>query len=395
MSSTRPAVIGAAMQSIRTILLVLLGLSLITAVSLGYWLSAVWVVRPIDALLAAVRRFGSGELSARAMTFTDNEIGRLARSFNEMAHYHESSVGRDREQAEQLRQAAKVFEYTRDGVTITDTTGKILAVNNAFTEITGYSQEEALGSNPRILKSHRHDAEFYRAMWRKLTMEGQWQGEIWNRRKNGEVFPEWLTITRIEDDFGETTNYVAVFSDISSRKREQERLSHLAHFDILTDLPNRLLFADRVRHALQRAKREGDRCALLFLDLDDFKPVNDRYGHLMGDQVLQAVAWRFVSALREEDTIARLGGDEFAVLLESIHSRQNAEEVAAKINETLETPLEVGDREIRLGVSVGISVYPDDGITFEALLTRADQAMYGVKSGKSGRAFCFGSETKN
>ncbi len=381
---------GTTITSIRIVLVALFMISLLVAVSLGYWLSAAWVIRPIDALLAAVRRFGSGELSARAMTFADNEIGRLAKTFNDMAHFHESSLQRERAQAEQLQQAAHVFEYTRDGVTITDRRGKILAVNKAFTEITGYSEAEALGRNPRMLKSHRHDDDFYRNMWGKLSKEGHWQGEIWNRRKSGEVYPEWLTITRVDDEWGETTNYVAVFSDISSRKREQERLSHLAHFDILTDLPNRLLFTDRVRHAIQRAKRDGHQCALLFLDLDKFKPVNDEHGHLVGDQVLQAAAWRFVSALREEDTISRLGGDEFAVLLESIHSSSDAEEVAKKLVDSLRNPLEVEGEQFELGVSVGFSIYPEDGITFEALLKQADQAMYGMKMGK--RAGTVGSE---
>lgn len=390
-----PVTLGRTMDSIHGVLLVLFGVSLVVAIGLGYWFSAAWVVKPIDALLGAVRRFGRGELGARAMTFADNEIGRLAQSFNEMAHHHESAVERERAHAEQLRQAAHVFEYTRDGVVITDIDGNIVAVNKAFTEITGYSEAEALGRNPRMLKSHRHDEKFYVEMWRVLAREGHWQGEVWNRRKNGEVYPEWLTITRVEDEWDEPVNYVAVFSDISSHKREQERLSHLAHYDILTDLPNRLLFADRVRHSLHRAKRDGQRCAVLFLDLDKFKPVNDRYGHLVGDQVLQAVAWRLSRSLREEDTISRLGGDEFAVLLEQVRSRGDAEDVAKKLSDSLLEPFEIDGREIHVGVSVGISLYPEDGISFEALLRQADLAMYGIKMGRSEDGVASGGSSNN
>ncbi|GAB4350955.1 MAG: hypothetical protein Kow006_14370 [Gammaproteobacteria bacterium] len=384
-ATTYPGEVKRVVSSIHGVLLALFGISLIVAVGLGYWFSATWVVRPIDALLAVMRRFGRGELTARALTVANNEIGRLAQVFNDMAHFHEAALAREREHAEQLRRAAHVFEYTRDGVMITDREGNIVAVNKAFTEITGYTQEEALGRNPRMLKSYRHDAGFYESMWRSLIEEGHWQGEVWNRRKSGEVFPEWLTITRVDDDEGETTNFVAVFSDFSSHKRGEERLSHLAHYDILTDLPNRLLFGDRVRHALHRAKREGERCALLFLDLDRFKPVNDRYGHLFGDRVLQAVAGRLSQALREEDTISRLGGDEFAVLLEQVGSRADAEEVAKKLAGSLQSPVEIDGRVIHVGVSVGISLYPEDGITFEALLKSADQAMYEVKAARARR----------
>lgn len=370
------------MRSFMQVMAGVTALSLIVALGLGYRLAFVWVVHPIDALLGAVKRFGGGDLGTRAAVYADNEIGELARSFNDMAQFHASAIETERGHTEQLRLAASVFSTTRDGVTIADAEGNIVAVNAAFSEITGYQESEVLGRNPRLLKSHRHDDEFYRAMWKDLTHDGRWAGEIWNRRKSGEVYPEWLTITRVQNEQGVTTHYVAVFSDISVRKREQERLTHLAHYDLLTNLPNRLVLEDRVVHAIQRARRDEMLCALLFLDLDDFKPVNDAHGHLVGDQLLQAVAVRFAEALREEDTVARLGGDEFAVLLEQLYAREDAEAVAAKIKAALATPFAVNDSAVQIGVSIGVSFFPDDGADFTSLLQHADEAMYEAKRAK-------------
>ena len=281
---------------------------------------------------------------------------------------------------ERLRQAARVFESTTEGVMITDLEGDIVAVNDAFTTITGYSEQEALGHNPRMLSSGRHDRDFYLRMWRALRERGQWRGEMWNRRKDGELFPEWLTISAVQDPDGQTTHYVAVFSDITAIKQSQEKLDFLAHHDALTGLPNRLLLHDRLEHAVARARREKTGLALLFLDLDGFKGVNDTLGHAVGDQLLVAVAERLSRRLRASDTLARLGGDEFLVLIEDEPHAEDAVVLANALLELLSAPFAVGDHELFISASVGVSFYPDDGADSDALMRSADLAMYRAKA---------------
>jgi PAS domain S-box-containing protein len=217
-----------------------------------------------------------------------------------------------------LRQAATVFENTSEGVMITGPDQRIVAVNQAFARITGYSEEEVKGRMPSLLRSGRHDDDYYRRMWSTLTDTGRWQGEIWNRRKDGVEYPEWLNISVVRDDAGAVINYIGVFSDISSIKQARDRLEYTAHHDALTGLPNRLLFRDRLEQALTMARRAGTRVALLFVDLDRFKLINDTLGHEAGDLLLQAVAQRLVGCMREEDTVARMGGDEFVVIQKGI-----------------------------------------------------------------------------
>lgn len=284
---------------------------------------------------------------------------------------------------EALRRAATVIENTREGVVITDPQGIIISVNPAFTEITGYSGQEALGRHIRLLRSGRHEAEFYRRMWAGLRASGDWQGEVWNRRKNGEVYPQRLTINAVKDRDGRVVSYVGVFADISQLKLSQERLEYLAHHDPLTDLPNRLMFRERVEHAMQRARREDEYLAVLFLDLDRFKNVNDSLGHSVGDEVLKAVAERLQRVVREDDTLARQGGDEFTVLMEGLERPEQAAPLADKIIQALREPFRVQAQEIFLGASIGISVYPSDGGDVESLLRNADAAMYQAKD--SGR----------
>jgi diguanylate cyclase (GGDEF)-like protein/PAS domain S-box-containing protein len=286
----------------------------------------------------------------------------------------------ERRQAEaRLRQAAKVFESTTEGVVITDLGGKVLAVNHAFGEITGYGAEEALGQNPRMLKSGRHDSAFYQAMWASILKTGSWQGEIWNRRKNGETYPEWLTINTVLDEQRQAVNYVGVFTDISQLKRSEAQLEHMAHHDPLTDLPNRLLLIARLDHAMQRAQRDGTAVAVLFVDLDRFKTVNDSLGHPVGDRLLQEVARVLAHCVRAEDTVARLGGDEFVVMLEGLSDTDFASGVAQKILAALAKPIELDGQTLYIGASIGISLYPSDGDDPATLLKNADAAMYRSK----------------
>jgi len=280
-----------------------------------------------------------------------------------------------------LRQAASVFSSTEEGVVITDPGGVIVEVNAAFTEITGYSRAEAIGNTPRLLRSDRQDAAFYSAMWGSLKTAGRWQGEIWNRRKSGEIYPEWLTINAVRDHNGALINFVAVFSDISGIKQSQTQLAHQAHHDPLTDLPNRLLFDDRLRHALSRAERDGSQLAVMFVDLDRFKQINDTLGHLIGDGLLQEVARRLTATVRKEDTVARMGGDEFTLLLEDLRRPEDAATLARKVLETLVTPCAIGGNELVVSGSVGISLYPRDGRTADELVRNADAAMYQAKHG--------------
>ncbi len=293
-----------------------------------------------------------------------------------------------------LRVAATTFE-AQDGVTITDANKVILRVNRAFTEITGYSADEAVGRTPHMLSSGRHDAEFYIAMWDSLARTGNWQGEIWNRRKNGEVFPEWLSITAVRGAQGEITNYVGTFADITERKAAENEIAQLAFYDQLTGLPNRRLLLDRLRHALAGSVRSNRSGALLFLDLDNFKTLNDTLGHDVGDQLLREAATRLSSCVRQSDTVARLGGDEFVIVLEDLEgpgehhpAATQAEALAIKVQGLLNQPylLDVaayGDtinrRSHQCSSSVGIALFDGEPMSAEELMKRADTAMYQAK----------------
>lgn len=289
-------------------------------------------------------------------------------------------VSERREAEEQLRLAATVFQNTQDGVLIADTQPRIIAVNEAYQEITGYTQAEALGQNPGILQSGRHDRPFYQSMWASIHQTGHWQGEIWNRRKNGETYPQWTTISAVRNDQGAVTNYVGVFTDISQLKQTEARLERLAHYDPLTDLPNRLLLLSRMEHALDGAHRKNEQVALLLIDLDRFKDVNDSLGHPAGDELLQKVVERMRKRLRDEDTLARLGGDEFVILLERLTNPQDAGRVAQEIIDTLVEFFRLDSgAEVFISASIGISLYPDHGNTPSELTQHADAALYLAK----------------
>ncbi len=281
---------------------------------------------------------------------------------------------------EALSQTAAVFENTTEGAMITDTKAKIIAINRAFTEITGYKQIDVVGKSPSLLDSDRHDELFYKAISDTIARTGRWKGEIWKRRKTGEAFPLWLTINTVLNDQGRVTHYVSVFSDITHFKESQKQLEQLAHHDPLTGLPNRLLFQARVEHALERARREGGRVAVLFFDLDHFKNINDSLGHPAGDRLLQAVTERLRDSVREEDTVARLGGDEFTLLLEELQEPKYAGVVAEKALQVLAKPFTLYGHEAYVTGSVGISLFPDDGQDVTTLLKNADSALYQAKA---------------
>lgn len=280
---------------------------------------------------------------------------------------------------EELVFAAKVFEHSIEGIVVTDREGTMLRVNPAFSAITGYTPEEAVGQNPRLLKSDRHDALFYQAMWEQLAREGQWSGEIWNRRKNGEIFPEWLTINAVRNAYGKITNYVSIFHDITELKRQQEAIEHQAQHDALTGLPNRVLFNDRLQVALARMRRKNNKLALLFLDLDHFKNINDGFGHTAGDNLLVVLSQRLKTQLRAGDTLARQGGDEFLILLPEIETVEDVGMIATRLLERLRAPFYHGEIEYFVSASIGLTIAPDDGSSADGLIKNADMAMYRAK----------------
>ncbi|TWC13114.1 MULTISPECIES: phosphodiesterase DibA [unclassified Pseudomonas] len=288
---------------------------------------------------------------------------------------------------ERLRQAAAVFDCTREGVLVTDRSGLIVHVNRAFMVITGYDRDEVLGRRPNLFKSGRHGPDFYRDMFASLNGRGEWSGEIWNRRKSGEIFPQWQTIRALVDDNGQVSQYVAVFSDISAIKDSQHELSYLAHHDPLTGLPNRMLFSDRAEQALASAQLHKRGCALLLVDLDHFKNINDSLGHSVGDELLKGVAERFQELFVPGVTLARLGGDEFAVLVENCSQPGQAAVLAQRILDVLKEPLRVDSHALFINASIGISLFPGDALSAGQLLRNADSALFKAKStGRDGYA---------
>ncbi|ATJ84655.1 EAL domain-containing protein [Halomonas beimenensis] len=280
---------------------------------------------------------------------------------------------------ENLQLAERVIDASLEGIIITDPQTRIEFVNPAFTHMTGYSLEDVAGHTPAILSSGRHDAAFYRDMWQSLQESGFWRGEIWNRRKSGELYLELLTISAIHNEAGEVSHYAALFTDITHIRENEEQVRRLAYYDPLTRLPNRRLLDDRLSLAVRHAHRHGRRLAVLFLDLDHFKRVNDSLGHALGDELLVKLTGRLKQHLREDDTLARLGGDEFLVLLPDVQEIDEVTRVARRLIESVSAPFELGRHRFRVGCSLGISLYPDDGDDAEALVQRADAAMYRAK----------------
>ena len=295
--------------------------------------------------------------------------------------------------------AASVFTHAREGITITDPSGNIIDVNDMFTQITGYSREEVLGKNPRILQSGRQGKAFYVALWHELTTQGHWSGEVWNRRKNGEVYAEILTISAVRDDAGTTLHYVALFSDVTAIKAHQSELERMAHFDTLTGLPNRLLLRDRLQQAIGQCLRRDQGLAVVFLDLDNIKAVNDTHGHEAGDAVLIAVSKTMQDVLREGDTLARIGGDEFVAILVDLDQSRDCISVIERLLVAAATVVKLpassneggspSDHSVRVSASIGVTFYPQDDVDADVLLRHADQAMYLAKQAGKNRYHLF------
>ncbi len=281
--------------------------------------------------------------------------------------------------AEQLKLSSRVFSDTHEGITITDAYKNIIEVNPAFSVITGYERSEVIGENPRILSSGQQGAEFYKKMWKVIEAKGYWQGEVWNRKKTGELYAELLTISSLKDSSDQVVNYVVMFTDITHSKQQQEKLNLMAHYDVLTKLPNRALFVDRFKQAIAHSKRIKTQLAVCFLDLDNFKPINDNFGHEVGDQLLIQVANRISACIREEDTISRQGGDEFALLLGDINSFSQCDKTLKRILDSLAKTYHIKGKEHRITASCGVTIYPDDNGDIDTLVRHADQAMYKAK----------------
>lgn len=354
------------------------------------------LLAPLRAISAAARTIAEGKRQVALPENARGEVAILAVAFRAMLaeiFHREEELQRLNAKLEsqvmastaELRIAASVFENTSEGVMIVNEGGLIVSVNPAFSEITGYSAEEAIGSSSGLLKSHRHDAAFYAEMWRQLRGNNRWQGEIWNLRKNGELYLERLSINRIAAVDGFPVLYAGVFHDITEQRQADEQIRHLAFHDTLTNLPNRALFQDRLSHALTRASREGMRLSVIFIDLDGFKAVNDRLGHDVGDLLLQEVALRIQARLRRSmDTVARLGGDEFVVLMEDLAEAEHCASLAKEIIAAISQPLTLNGQVVQVGASLGIALFPKDGHDARELMKRADIAMYAAKAAGKG-----------
>ncbi|MDD2774762.1 MAG: EAL domain-containing protein [Gallionella sp.] len=291
---------------------------------------------------------------------------------------------------EKLKLAASVFTHAREGIMITDSDGTIIDVNQAFSRITGYHHNEVLGRNPRLLSSGRQTKDYYAALWRGLIEQGHWYSEVWNRRKNGEVYAAMQTISAVKDAHGHTLQYVALFSDITSLKEHQNQLEHIAHYDALTNLPNRVLLADRLRQGISQSQRHQHLLAVVFLDLDGFKAVNDNHGHEAGDQLLITVSNRMKQVLRDGDTLARLGGDEFVAVLLELESVDSSLEILTRLREAAARPVQFGDVTLQVSASLGVTFYPQgENIDADQLMRQADQAMYQAKLAGKNRYFIF------
>lgn len=319
------------------------------------------------------KRIEKQDFTPSKLTSSLKELDAMVKGFNQMA----KEIARKQQG---LNQAAIVFENTSEGIFITDAEPRIVSVNNAFTDITGYSEDEVIGKNPSILQSGQQDESFYQKMWQSIKVKGHWRGELQNRRKNGEIYTELLSVNSFKSDANNVIQYIGAFTDISSIKETENKLEYLAHHDPLTDLPNRLLCNARLQHELQVAKRRDHLVAVMYLDLDMFKKINDSLGHIVGDKLLQKVTARMSSHVRDEDTIARIGGDEFVLIAGSLVSRKDAGHFAENILSLFLEPFTIDDNEIFIGASIGISMFPEDARDAEVLLRNSDTAMYRAKT---------------
>lgn len=312
-------------------------------------------------------------------SFFDVEISVMAQEDGSFVVFLRDITERKRAEANLLL-AASVFNNIREGIMITSIAGKIIDVNNAFTEITGFSRDEVVGKTPNILNSGMQKKEFYEDMWSSLKQKGAWSGEIYNRRKNCDIFPELLHISRVCDAQGNPMHYVALFTDITAIKEYQRQLEHIAHYDTLTMLPNRVLLTDRLQQAMSMVKRRGKRLAVVYIDFDEFKAINDTHGHDIGDQFLMAVATQMNHTLRRGDTLARQGGDEFIAVLVDLEMDESYELVLQRLLAAASRPFQIGDLELQLSASMGVTMYPqEEEMDIDQLLRQADKAMYQAK----------------
>ncbi|MFZ6713358.1 EAL domain-containing protein [Undibacterium sp. TC9W] len=291
------------------------------------------------------------------------------------------------------REAATVFSSSFEGIMVVDPRGCITKINPAFTRITGYTEKEVYGNSTRILASGRHNASFYAEMWKAVTEDDFWRGEIWNKRKNGEIFPELMSISAVRDARGEIQHYVGIFTDISELKTHEAQLDRMAHYDPLTGAPNRRLLADRLSQAVNRANRTSKSLAVCFIDLDGFKEINDKFGHTVGDRLLIGVTENLKQVLRADDTLARLGGDEFAVLLSDISSAEESAMILDRVLAGISKAIQIDLKSISISASIGVSLYPDDNVDADTLLRHADHAMYLAKEAGKNRYHLFDPES--
>lgn len=361
-----------------------------------------FVIRPVKRISDRLHAMdaATGEMLAIPPGHASNELGRLVGDINDLivrfrvSLQQEHKLHLERVVSENMRLSSEVFEHSHEGIIITDRNNEILTVNRAFTAITGYTSDEVTGKNPRVFSSGRHDRDFYAAMWKSLLGQGLWRGELWNRRKTGEIVPNWFSINTVKNELGEIINHIAIFSDITERKRAEERIDFLAHHDPLTKLPNRVLLRDRFNQACASALRNHSGVSVLFVDLDNFKHINDSFGHQAGDRVLVSVVGRLQGFIRDSDTICRQGGDEFIVVLHNLHDVNVITRITQNMLDALSAPVEVENFSISLSASVGIAIFPNDGRAFDDLLKNADAAMYEAKaSGKN--TFRFFTESMN
>jgi len=352
-----------------------------------------YVLKPLsDIVSVIVRSDADGVPVGEIPEHNSKEISMLTESMSTMVTAIQQSRVELHQQHKDLLLSSRVFSDTREGIIITDGNNKIVDVNPAFTEIVGYSREEALGRDPRFLSSGKQSPEFYQEMWQRINSQGYWQGELWNRTKCGDSYAESIAISVLKNDDGAVSNYVGIFSDITSGKKQQEQLSFMAHYDVLTGLPNRALFIDRFHQAIAHSKRTGRQLAVCFLDLDGFKPVNDQYGHEVGDRLLTGVAQRITETLREEDTVSRQGGDEFTLLLNDIESFEQCLKMLERVHCALAEPFIIDDFPHRITASSGVTLYPADDGDVDTLLRHADQAMYEAKLAGKNRYHLFNPE---
>ncbi|MCL1090207.1 EAL domain-containing protein [Shewanella profunda] len=366
-------------ESLKTKALTLLGLYLFSAFSTAT--ITLWLGRKIISnFMEKITRIANGmqqmatdpKLNIKINISGSDELARMARAMNRMIS--------ERQKANHaLSRAAAVFDYSAEGIVVTGADNHIELVNPAFTQITGYTLDEIKGHSPSILSSKRHPQHFYTAMWQSLQKEGKWEGEIWNKRKNGEVYPEYLAITVVRNEQGAIIQHIGLFMDISKRKQYEQDLWYQANFDTLTGLPNRKLFNERLQHEIQLAQHDSRKLAILLIDLDQFKYINDVQGHATGDLLLQDVAKRLENISGKNDFIARIGGDEFVVILPRLTNELAIEHMATRIIETLTTPFDLNEREIQISASFGIGVYPEDGLDVSSLTRNTEMAMYQAK----------------